>query len=153
IEAAKMIEGGLERDQRIALVFGPEDHGLSSGELDACRHLIGIPAHPDLTSFNLAQAVLLVCHTLFTSIAPDLDEEGSATIAAEQSDRERVEARTLDLLGRIGYLTPNREEVLRDLVKRLVYRTPLETRDVRHILAILRHIDHWGGDSGPQNPC
>lgn len=144
-EAAATIVSAASNDQRIALVFGPEDHGLSSDELDACQHLIGIPAHPALTSFNLAQAVLLVCHALYLAFDDGLHDGGAIPVFARQSDRERVEERTLDLLQKIDYLTPNRAEALRDLVKRLVFRTPLETRDVRHLLAILRHIDHRTG--------
>jgi TrmH family RNA methyltransferase len=142
-EAAALIESDLAARHRIALVFGPEDHGLSSEEIDACQHLIGIPAHPDMTSYNLSQAVLLVCHALFVKLSPAPLPEGAEPVLAEQADRERVEARVLDLLGQVEYLTPNRELILKDMVKRLVYRTPLETRDVRNILAALRHILYW----------
>jgi tRNA C32,U32 (ribose-2'-O)-methylase TrmJ len=131
------------RHKRDRIIFGPEDHGLSSEEIDACQHLIGIPAHPDMTSYNLSQAVLLVCHALFVKLSPAPLPEGAEPVLAEQADRERVEARVLDLLGQVEYLTPNRELILKDMVKRLVYRTPLETRDVRNILAALRHILYW----------
>jgi TrmH family RNA methyltransferase len=43
-----------------ALVFGREDRGLTDTELDRCTHVVYLPASPGYTSFNLAQAVLLV---------------------------------------------------------------------------------------------
>lgn len=45
----------------VALVFGPEDRGLSNEELDLCHELLSIPADPEHPSLNLAHAVLLVC--------------------------------------------------------------------------------------------
>ena len=46
--------------QQTALVFGPEDNGLSQQHLNYCSRIIRIPAVVECPSFNLAQAVLLV---------------------------------------------------------------------------------------------
>ncbi|MDX2171060.1 MAG: RNA methyltransferase, partial [Deltaproteobacteria bacterium] len=50
---------------RVAIVFGPEDHGLSNADLRRCQRLVSIDTHPDYASLNLAQAVLLVCYALY----------------------------------------------------------------------------------------
>jgi TrmH family RNA methyltransferase len=138
-EAGGKVLEGIKEGLKIGLVFGPEDKGLSSEEIDRCQHLIGIPAHKDLTSYNLAQAVLLVCHALYSGLAPVLDEVRSP-IPATHEDRERIEARALELLEAASYLTSNREGALRDMIRRLVYRAPVESRDARNILAIIRHL-------------
>jgi tRNA (cytidine32/uridine32-2'-O)-methyltransferase len=49
----------------IALVFGREDKGLTSDELDLCDRVITVPTSPKRSSLNLAQAVLLVCYELW----------------------------------------------------------------------------------------
>ncbi|MFH2002197.1 MAG: TrmH family RNA methyltransferase, partial [Planctomycetota bacterium] len=139
--ASEKIRSLLAQGRKVALVFGPEDHGLSSEEVDACDQMIGIPAHPDLTSYNLAQAVLLVCYTLFTHSNGDLAEEKSDAVLATHEDRQRIESQALDLLKAVDYLTENRAEALVDMVRRLVFRADLETRDVRNILAIIRHLN------------
>ncbi len=46
-------------DGPVALVFGPEDRGLSNEELDLCHELLTIPADPDHPSLNLSHAALL----------------------------------------------------------------------------------------------
>jgi tRNA (cytidine32/uridine32-2'-O)-methyltransferase len=51
-------------DGPVALVFGPEDNGLSNAELDRCHTLLTIPTDPAYPSLNLAQAVLLVAYEL-----------------------------------------------------------------------------------------
>ncbi len=49
---------------RVAVVFGPENRGLSRDELGCCQDVVRIPASPRQPSFNLAQAVLLVGYEL-----------------------------------------------------------------------------------------
>src|SRR5690606_7663922 len=46
-----------------AVLFGPEDHGLSNQELTRCQLQIVIPT-ADFSSLNLAQAVLVVAYEL-----------------------------------------------------------------------------------------
>jgi len=48
----------------IALVFGREDSGLLNEEIDRCDRMLVIPANPQHSSLNLAQAVLLVLYEL-----------------------------------------------------------------------------------------
>ena len=48
----------------VAVLFGPEDHGLTNDDLRVCQRLIAIDTSPDYASLNLAQAVLLVCYEL-----------------------------------------------------------------------------------------
>lgn len=136
-EAVERIEA---LGQDTALVFGPEDHGLASEEIDLCQYLVGIPAHPDLTSYNLAQAVLLVCHALFLRSRHTALDTVASPVPASHEDRRRIESQALDLLAAAGYLTPNRKLVLEDMLKRLIFRADLETRDVRNLLAAVRHL-------------
>lgn len=45
---------------KIALLFGPEDTGLTQEHISHCKFLVRIPSANQYRSFNLAQAVLLV---------------------------------------------------------------------------------------------
>ena len=49
----------------VAFVFGNEQAGLTNDEMLACQHLVHIPANPEFTSLNLAQAVQVVAYELF----------------------------------------------------------------------------------------
>src|SRR5579883_846313 len=48
-----------------AIVFGPEDRGLSNAELDHAQRFVGIPSNPAYPSLNLAQAVAICCYELY----------------------------------------------------------------------------------------
>lgn len=47
---------------KVALVFGREDKGLTNEELQLCHYHVQIPANPDYSSLNLAAAVMVVCY-------------------------------------------------------------------------------------------
>jgi tRNA/rRNA methyltransferase len=59
----------------VAILFGPEDRGLTNRELDPCHALISIPTHPGLSSLNLAQAVILLCYELYLASLAELGNE------------------------------------------------------------------------------
>ena len=48
---------------RAAILFGPEDNGLSTGELAQCHAVVSIPADDGQPSLNLAQAVMVISAT------------------------------------------------------------------------------------------
>ena len=49
--------------KRVGIVFGPEDSGLSNEDVALCNYVISIPSI-GFRSYNLAQAVLIVCYTI-----------------------------------------------------------------------------------------
>lgn len=46
--------------ETVALVFGPENRGLTNEELDLCHQVLCIPTSPDHPSLNLSHAALLL---------------------------------------------------------------------------------------------
>ena len=55
----------LSQENLIAILFGPEDRGLSNEHLRYCHTLSTIPT-ADFASLNLAHAVMVVCYELFS---------------------------------------------------------------------------------------
>jgi tRNA/rRNA methyltransferase len=53
-----------------ALIFGPEDRGLSNEELNHAQRFVAIPSHPDYAALNLAQAVAICCYELYQFLSP-----------------------------------------------------------------------------------
>lgn len=51
--------------QKVALLFGAERSGLNNDEVAMAHSIVNIPANPDFSSLNLAQAVLLVGYEMF----------------------------------------------------------------------------------------
>ncbi|HLW70336.1 MAG TPA: RNA methyltransferase, partial [Candidatus Binataceae bacterium] len=64
LRAAALELAALSRSNKIAVIFGREDRGLTNRELKLCNRLITIPTAPEYPSLNLAQAVVVVAYEL-----------------------------------------------------------------------------------------
>jgi len=129
---------------RVALVFGPEDHGLSNDDLKACHRLVTIPTAAEYPSLNLAQAVLVCCYEIF--LAASGHHESAPTLAP--ADRvefmlERLQAAFLS----IGFLHADNPDHIMFAFRRMLGRAQMEERDVRILLALARQIQ-WFGRGG-----
>ena len=142
---------GRPKGTRAALVFGPEDRGLTDRDVSLCSHIVGIPTHPSFASLNLAQAVLLACHAFLTAAGPPPLPEGRRRRRVSPiEEKARIAAAAAGLLAEAGYLTPARERSLRGTIERLVYGNDIERRDTRNILAAVRHLRRLlGSAKGP----
>jgi tRNA/rRNA methyltransferase len=54
-------------NNQLAILFGPEDTGLTNDELKYCQHTSSIPT-ADFSSLNLAQAIAIHCYELYYQI-------------------------------------------------------------------------------------
>src|ERR1700720_4403277 len=64
LRAAAAELNALADTNKIAVVFGREDRGLTNRELKLCHRLITIPTAPEYPSLNLAQAVVVVAYEM-----------------------------------------------------------------------------------------
>ncbi len=55
---------GFSENNRVALLFGREDRGLTNDEAAECSFMISIPSSTEHPSFNLAQAVLITAYEI-----------------------------------------------------------------------------------------
>jgi len=71
------------QSQPVYLIFGPEDHGLTTEDLEYANYILELPVHGEYKSMNLSHAVLLALH-LFkegwsNSQEGDGDQGGTST--------------------------------------------------------------------------
>src|SRR5580765_4738786 len=90
------------KNGKVALIFGPEDHGLSNKDLEHCQLLMTIPTHPDYQSLNVAQAAIICLYELY--LAALIPAQSSAIQRAPAEDVERLFDRMRAVLLKIGFL-------------------------------------------------
>jgi len=67
---APLVERALHGGGQIALVFGPEKHGLTREDLSWCHMLVEIPTDAQQPSMNLGQAAAVCMYELATRVGP-----------------------------------------------------------------------------------
>ncbi|HYD57942.1 MAG TPA: RNA methyltransferase [Burkholderiales bacterium] len=120
-------------DDKVAFVFGSESAGLTNEEVFACQHLVHIPATPEFSSLNLAQAVQVVAYETYVAAGgttPRFRDEKLATV----EDIEGLHAYLLDAAVQSGFHVPGTGSKLPERLRRLFSRVPEMTREEVNIL-------------------
>lgn len=134
---------------RLAIVFGPEDYGLSNEEIGQCQRLITIPAAPDYPSLNLAQSVMVVAYEL--KLAANTAEAAAAEAPAlELAPADRVEqmfVRMAEVFEAIGFVSPESADHIMLTMRAMLGRSGLRPREL-DILNGLVHQIGWFARGG-----
>lgn len=131
----------IEKNVSSALIFGPEDRGLSNQELSYAQRFVCIPANPEYPSLNLAQALGVCAYELYQGlndleISQNPDNEEIANIEELEGYYQHLESVLLD----VNYLYPHTAAVKMEKLRRIVNRTNLKSHELAMIRGILRQI-------------
>ena len=121
----------VEMNDKVAFVFGNESAGLTNEEMFACQFLVHIPANPQFSSLNLAQAVQVVAYELRMCVdvaMPFARVEKRATV----EDLEGLYAHLEEAAVKSEFMAPNSR--LRERWRRLFSRVPAFEREEVNIL-------------------
>lgn len=132
-------DGGLNG----ALVFGNERYGLPNEIVEKCNVLINIPANPDYSSLNLAQAVQVLAYECRLAACGDglpATAIGFQGDAAGVAQIDGMYAHLEQALVAIDFLDPDNPKKLMPRLRRLFSRTQLETEEVNILRGIARQI-------------
>jgi tRNA/rRNA methyltransferase len=131
----------LSENLTTALIFGPEDRGLSNEELQYAQRYVGIPSNPAYPSLNLAQAVAVCSYELYQLV---LEQPALAELDLPLATQDQLEAyyQHLErLLLAIGYLYPHTAPSRLKKLRRLYNRANLTPEEVAMLRGILSQID------------
>ena len=146
---APEIVGSLTTGGRVALVFGPEDRGLTNQEIDLCGNLITIPTVAEAASLNLAQAVLVLlyeCYKQAGRLSPANGVDPNPPVSWE--DRERLYGIIRETLLQIDFLKKENADFWMLSVKRFVNRFELRRSEYDMLMGICRQM-RWASGKGP----
>jgi len=139
--AGRMIS--LSQENTIAIVFGPEDRGLSNEDLRLCHELVNIPT-AEFSSLNLAQAVMVMCYELYTAGGDGPLTEPNAPRLATRHELDGMYDQLRDILVRINYINPENPDYWMNKIRRFFTRLQLKAGEVSIIRGICRQIDWYG---------
>lgn len=138
LDARAAAARALELDGDVAFVFGNETAGLTNEEVFACQFLVHIPASPEFSSLNLAQAVQVMAYELYMAQPPKgltARSEKAATVA----DLEGLYAHLEEAARQTNFMASGSR--LRERWRRLFSRVPaLEREEVNIMRGLLRAL-------------
>lgn len=131
----------ISRQNQIALLFGPEDRGLTNEDVRLCDILVNIPT-AEFASLNLAQAVMVMCYELF-----GFSRDKPAEFAPRLANRHELEAmydQLKDVMMRISFINPANPDYFMSNLRHFGSRMQLRAKEVSIIRGICRQIDWYG---------
>jgi len=146
----------LSAENRIALIFGPEDRGLTNEDLRLCHKLVNIPT-ADFSSINLAQSVMLICYELFSASLPE--NRGFVPRLANRHELDGMYEQLKDLLVRIDYIKPDNPDYWINKIRQFFSRMPLRAKEVSIVRGVYRQMNWYarkcyedGREGRPMDP-
>lgn len=128
-------------DQSIALVFGRERSGLTNEEMSCCNEWLYIPTYGKSSSFNLAQAVVVLLYELSkyykikdTFTVPDFHPATSDQV-------EGMKDHFFSVLERIRFIRHGARNSIWNSFACLIGRAKPDERDIRMIRGFFSQIE------------
>jgi len=131
----------ISAENQVAILFGPEDRGLTNEDLRFCHSTATIPT-ADFSSLNLAQAVMVVCYELFRC-SLETPKEFTPRLA-NRFELDAMYAQLKDVLMRICFINPANPDYFMNNLRHFGTRMQLRAKEVQIIRGICRQIDWFG---------
>jgi len=149
---AGVVDDRLRSGGRVAVVFGPEDKGLTNEETSICSGLMTIPTSREGTSLNLAQAVVVVLYECFKKsleapFRPDGPPEERPTTVQEQ---EALFSNMQEALLDIDFLKSDNPDYWMLPVRRFFSKINLKRNEFNLLMGVCRQIQWFVRTYGPK---
>ncbi|WP_018125738.1 RNA methyltransferase [Desulfovibrio oxyclinae] len=141
----------IRMNGQVAIVFGPEDTGMTNEETQLCTGLVTIPTNRQGTSLNLAQAVLILLYECFKEALSEPfrpagpPEERLCTV----KEQEALFSNLRETLLAIDYLRDTNTDYWMMPVRRFMARMNLKRNEFNLLMGICRQVKWIAGRAFP----
>lgn len=143
-QIAPLIAKELTNNTQVALVFGPEDSGLSNKEIQYCRHFVTIPTNDQACSLNLSQAVLILLYECFKYRIELFELSPTRLPSCQQIPHFQLQdllSHFRSMLVKSGFIPSHNKTYFMLPFKRFFERIGLQHNEYKLFMAFCRHID------------
>jgi tRNA (cytidine32/uridine32-2'-O)-methyltransferase len=132
-------------NNKVAVVFGPEQSGLTNEHLGRCQQLVHIPANETFSSLNLAMAVQVLCYEMrmanLALTGRHAPSESRAARLASAAELEGFHRHLEEVLSAAGFLHSDHPKQLRLKLRRIFQRAQLDENEINILRGVLSALD------------
>lgn len=140
-EASLLAAKEAKSNNKVSFIFGTESTGMTNDELKLCHYHVYIPANPEFSSLNLAQAVQVACYELMMAFNEVPTPKPAERIPSPYENLERFYEHLESIAERVEFLKGPHGEVMKLKLRRLFQRAQLDESEVTTLRGILRNIE------------
>lgn len=133
----------ISQKNKVALLFGPEDTGLTNDQLRLCHSVVPIPTSREFTSINLSHAVMILCYEIFVSSSPADSTKDVTPKLARSEELEGMYGQIKTLLDDIGFLNLENPDYWMMHLRRFFTRAGILSREVKIVRGICRQLQWY----------
>tara|TARA_X000000950_G_scaffold211573_1_gene254488 strand:+ start:19423 stop:20121 length:699 start_codon:yes stop_codon:yes gene_type:complete len=133
----------FSHENKIAIIFGPENSGLSNNDLTLIDRLITIKSNPIFSSINLSHAVILFCYewSKFINQNESFEIKSQKKILAKKEDLLNFFHRLELLLSKSGFIkTKQRKKTITTKLKNIFNRMDLTKNELDALMGIINSL-------------
>ena len=136
----------IKKKQKIGIMFGPEDSGLSNDELNCANYLVKIPTNRKFSSLNLSHSAIIFCFQLFQHFSNKKFIYNSTykSSVAKKSQVNKFLNFIINELDKKGFLQPDhkRKSMIRN-INNIFHRLNLSEQEIRILLGIFTSLNEF----------
>jgi len=127
---------------RVAILLGNEQSGLTNEDLARCQQLVNIPTTAEFGSLNLAMAVQVICYELRMAAPnrPPPVGPGREAPLATAADLEGLQEHLEQLLTASGFLHPDHQRQVKLKLRRIFQRAALDQNEISILRGMLSSL-------------
>ncbi len=138
-KSIKEITRKILENNRVGILFGAEQSGLSNNDLSLCNRILTIKTNPKFKSINLSHSVIIVCYEWLRKNKNK--ENMKSNILASKKELEFFYDSLGDLLKHSGFLkTEEREENILRKIKNIFSRVDLDKNEIDILFGIMKSL-------------
>ena len=126
---------------KTAILFGPEDRGLTNDDIRYCHSLVHIPT-AEFSSLNLSQAVMVIAYEIFKQ--KNVNTDSFTPKLAKVIELDGMYDHFRDILAKIKFENPQNAEYWLNRFRKFFTRVPIRAKEVKLIRGMLKQINRYG---------
>lgn len=135
----------MSDDERVAIIFGRENSGLTNDELQHCHYTVTIPTNAEFSSLNVASAIQVIAYEIFKRFNPE-NRQMTPEKHEPLADSEELEgyfSHLQQVLVATGFLDQANPRQMMKRLRRLYLRALPSKNEVNILRGILSAVEKY----------